>query len=147
MLVHEDHPPDSDLVRLASEGDEAAFSELFDRYFDRIRTFAYRIVLNHENATDIAQESFIKAARQIRTLRDGQSFQSWIYKICSNSSRDHLRSTKTVYRPSSLDLPGTMREIKDCAASYIVNAVPPMTWQNNPSGQRLLLDLLNQTKP
>lgn len=95
MSANEEHSPDSDLVRLAKDGDETAFSELFERYFERIRVFAYRIVLNHENATDIAQESFIKAARQIRTLREGQSFQSWIYKICSNSARDHLRSTKS----------------------------------------------------
>ena len=52
-----------------------------------------------------------------------------------------------VYRPSSLDLPGTLREIKDCTVSYIVNAEPPLAWLENPSGQRFLLDFLNQTTP
>lgn len=92
MLTDEYDPHASFLVRQASSGDEEAFSRLFDLYFDRIRAFAYRITLNYEMAEDVAQESFIRAARHMDGLRDGKAFEAWIFRICGNMAKDHLRS-------------------------------------------------------
>lgn len=87
--------PDDDLsalVQLAGNGDEPAFSELFRRYYDRLRLFAWRIVFDSQAAEDIAQESLIRTARQMHTLRDGRAFEGWIFRITANLARDHLRA-------------------------------------------------------
>lgn len=82
----------SPLVQLAGRGDEAAFSELFRRYYERLRAFAWRIVFDSQAAEDIVQETFIRTARQIHTLRDGRAFEGWLFRITANLSRDHLRA-------------------------------------------------------
>ncbi len=82
----------SPLVHLAGRGDEAAFSELFRRYYERLRAFAWRNVFDSQAAEDIVQETFIRTARQIHTLRDGRAFEGWLFRITANLSRDHLRS-------------------------------------------------------
>jgi RNA polymerase sigma-70 factor (ECF subfamily) len=90
MPTDED-PPDADLAAQAASGDERAFGMLFDRYYDRLRAFAYRIMLEASAAEDVTQESFIKAARGIRSLESNRTFQAWLYRICANTARDALR--------------------------------------------------------
>ena len=79
------------LVHSAGLGDEAAFSVLFTRYYERLRAFAWRMVFDSQAAEDIVQETFIRVARQIHTLRDGRTFDGWLFRIAANLSRDHLR--------------------------------------------------------
>lgn len=82
----------SQLVHLAGRGNEAAFSELFRRYFERLRAFAWRMVFDSQAAEDIVQETFIRTARQMHTLRNGRAFEGWLFRITANLSRDHLRA-------------------------------------------------------
>ena len=52
---------EADLVRHARRGDLAAYDELVKRYQERIYATIYHMTANHEDANDLAQESFIKA--------------------------------------------------------------------------------------
>jgi RNA polymerase sigma-70 factor, ECF subfamily len=88
-------PPDADLAAQAASGDEHAFGLLFDRYYESIRVFAFRIMLDATAAEDVAQESFIRAARAIGGLQDGNTFQAWLYRICTNTARDALRAKRS----------------------------------------------------
>ncbi len=83
----------SPLVHLAGGGDELAFSELFRRYYARLRAFAWRMVFDSQAAEDIVQETFIRTARQMHTLRDGRAFEGWLFRITANLARDHIRTT------------------------------------------------------
>jgi RNA polymerase sigma-70 factor (ECF subfamily) len=94
MSDDEDHPPDADLAAQAASGDEDAFSKLFDRYYSRIRAFAYQILLDYGTAEDVAQETFIRAAKGISSLHDKRTLQVWIYQICANTARDSLRAKR-----------------------------------------------------
>lgn len=94
MSTDED-TPDADLAAQAASGDECAFSMLFDRYYERLRAFAYRIMLDDGAAEDVTQESFIKAARGIHNLEASRTFQAWLYRICTNTARDALRAKRT----------------------------------------------------
>jgi len=80
------------LVHLAGSGDEGAFADLFRRYYERLRLFAWRMVFDSQAAEDIVQETFIRTARQMHTVRDGRAFEGWIFRITANLSRDHLRA-------------------------------------------------------
>ena len=83
---------DANLVHRAIGGEAAAFTTLFERHYPAVREFAYRVVLDGHAADDVAQESFILAARRLGSLRDGQAFAAWLYRIASNAARGHLRA-------------------------------------------------------
>jgi len=89
---------DSLLVQRACAGGEAAFTELFHRYYDRVRAFAFRVVLDYQGADDVAQETFIRAARKLSSMREGQAFAAWVYRITANVARDHLRARQARMR-------------------------------------------------
>ncbi len=85
------HAPDQDLVAVARSGSEAAYRELLDRYQRPVFSLVYRMVRNREQAEDIAQETFVKVFNSIDRYDPKYKFSSWIFKIASNLSIDHLR--------------------------------------------------------
>jgi len=63
-----------------------------------IHAFAYRLCLENGRAQDIAQETFIKAARALGSFRGESSFKSWLYRIATNTSRDLGRKQTREHR-------------------------------------------------
>lgn len=86
---------DSELVRESLQGKEKAFGELVDRYRARIFSFILRMVKNHEEANDVAQEVFVKLYRSLDTYDPSRNFSSWLFKIAQNMAIDHLRKQRT----------------------------------------------------
>jgi len=82
------------LLLRAKDGDSEAFSELFERFYPMIHAFCYRSCLCPAQAQDLAQETFIKAARSIKQCRGGEHWQAWLYRIAVNAVRDWLRQKK-----------------------------------------------------
>jgi RNA polymerase sigma-70 factor (ECF subfamily) len=83
--------PEAQLVSRAQSGDSKSFEVLFDRYYDMIHAFAYRVCLVETEADDIAQETFIRAAKGISTYRGTASFKNWLYRIAHNAFVDWRR--------------------------------------------------------
>ncbi|MFV0338940.1 MAG: RNA polymerase sigma factor, partial [Chthoniobacterales bacterium] len=75
----------------AREGSEEAFEILFQRYFEAVYAFVYRVSLDVGAAEDSAQETFIKAARSLRRFRGDAAFRSWLFQIAMNTTRDWQR--------------------------------------------------------
>jgi RNA polymerase sigma-70 factor (ECF subfamily) len=75
---------ESEWILRASEGDVDAFKNLFDRYYMRLRSVAYGILSNEEDAADVCQEAFFKAYRNLATFRGQSSFYTWMYRIVYN---------------------------------------------------------------
>lgn len=98
---------DSDLVKLTRKGDQKAFKELVQRYQDRAYWVAYNMLRNREEATDIAQEAFLRVYRSLDRFDIKKSFYTWLYQIVANLSIDHLRR-KSVSKSVSLDAVGDM---------------------------------------
>lgn len=63
------------------KGDHTAFAFLVDKYKYMAYTIALKIMDNEADAEDIAQESFIKAYRQIHTFEGKAKFSTWLYTI------------------------------------------------------------------
>ena len=80
--------PETELVRSAQSGDARSFELLFDRYYDMIHAFAYRICLVEAEADDLTQEVFIRAARGLAGFRGTASFKNWLYRIAHNVKVD-----------------------------------------------------------
>ena len=85
---------DTLLVKAAKDGDEDAFSQLYEKYRERVYRIAYRHVRDKEKALDLTQDAFIKAFQSLQRFREDSSFYTWLFRITYNSCIDHLRSAK-----------------------------------------------------
>jgi RNA polymerase sigma-70 factor (ECF subfamily) len=79
------------LVKRTLRGDTYAFDELVKTYQNKVYMLAYRYMGNEDDANDMAQESFIKAFRSLRSFKGDASFGTWIYRITTNVCLDELR--------------------------------------------------------
>jgi RNA polymerase sigma-70 factor (ECF subfamily) len=82
MLVS-DHPLANETitVQAALTGDPDAFAALFHEHHPAIYAYAYRLCLCASDAQDVAQETFIKAARALPGYRPEAPFRHWLYHI------------------------------------------------------------------
>jgi len=87
----EAHHEDEQLVRRVLKGDSASFDEIVRKYQSITYAVAYRFVQNRDDALDIAQEVFVKAFGSLATWKPTGSFKSWLLRIATDRSRDHLR--------------------------------------------------------
>ncbi|HWY76388.1 MAG TPA: sigma-70 family RNA polymerase sigma factor [Verrucomicrobiae bacterium] len=95
---------EASLVRRAREGDMSAYDDLVRRYQERIYATIYHMTSNHEDASDLAQESFIKAYQALHSFKGGSSFYTWIYRIAVNKTINFLKQRKNRAQMSLNDL-------------------------------------------
>ncbi|HTB82623.1 MAG TPA: sigma-70 family RNA polymerase sigma factor [Candidatus Sulfotelmatobacter sp.] len=93
-----------DLVKLARRGDLKAYDELVKRYQERIYATIYHMTSNHEDANDLAQESFIKAFSALKSFKGGSTFYTWLYRIAVNKTINFLKQRKNKYHLSLNDI-------------------------------------------
>lgn len=79
------------LVARARRGDRTAFDALVRGHFAGVYGVLFRLVGNHEDAEDLAQESFVRAYRSLRFFRGEGSFEAWLTRIAVHLARDHQR--------------------------------------------------------
>jgi RNA polymerase sigma-70 factor (ECF subfamily) len=92
------------LVQRSRRGDLEAYDELVRRYQERIYATVYHMTSNHEDANDLAQESFIKAFQALKTFKGGSSFYTWLYRIAVNKTINFLKQRKNRIHMSLNDL-------------------------------------------
>lgn len=81
------------LIQRLKIGDEVAFREFFNHYYERVFFYAYRRVKMREVAEDITQETFLKFVHTLSSfeLKEGYHLDTWIYAIERNTIRDWFR--------------------------------------------------------
>ena len=75
---------EADAIRLAQEGDGAAFERIFRRYSRRVYALCLRMARNKTDAEDLTQEAFLQLFRKIHTFRGESAFSTWLYRVCAN---------------------------------------------------------------
>ena len=90
----ESREEDSMLIKRALAGDQKAFHKLRLKYYDAIFKLINRMIRNHEEVEDLTQEAFIKAFTSLNRFDNQYSFSTWLYKIATNNSIDHIRKKK-----------------------------------------------------
>lgn len=71
-----------------------AFAELVNRYSEQLYWKIRGIVLDHEDANDVLQNTFLKAWRNISEFHGNSKIFTWLYRIAINESLDFLRRKK-----------------------------------------------------
>ena len=73
---------------------EEAFTELVNRYSDKVYRLAYRITGNPDDAEEVLQEVFIILVEKLDTFRQESRFSTWLYRVAANASYMYLRGGK-----------------------------------------------------
>lgn len=86
---------DSELVRAAQQGAgpeaQRAFADLVDRWQRPIHFFLLRMVHHHQDAEDVAADTFVRAWRNRTSLRDPGAFRAWLFRIAARQAASFLR--------------------------------------------------------
>lgn len=86
---------DAELVSRSQQGDVEAFNQLARRWEGALYGFIRRTLGDAEEARDVCQEALVKAYTNIRKLRDGEKFKSWLHYIALNLCRDRFRTARS----------------------------------------------------
>ncbi len=76
---------------------ETGFRLLMQKYQEKIYWHIRRIVLNHEEANDVVQNTFIKVYKNIDRFEGKSKLYTWIYRIATNEAISHKKRSKTMY--------------------------------------------------
>lgn len=110
------------LVVRAQAGDFGAYDDLVRRYQERIYATIYHMTANHDDANDLAQDTFIKAYRALKSFKGDSSFFTWVYRIAVNKTINFLKQRKKRSQMSLNDL--------DCNAEHDPDLVALISEKN-----------------
>ena len=82
---------DSQLVLAVQGQDQAAFAELFDRWFDRVFDVARNITRDDDSAAEVAQDVFLVIWQQVSSLDNPDAFGGWALRIARNRALNRLK--------------------------------------------------------
>jgi len=125
---------DAYLVRRAQEGYLDAYAELVDRYSGLAYRVALRVLGNHHDAEDVAQEALVGAWQQLPNFRAQSTFSTWLYRIVTHRA---LNRVQRQHPSNSLDVIGDVadacagpamrleRDLMKDAVTDAIQALPP----------------------
>ena len=109
------------------ESCRAAFNEVVRLYSEPLYWQIRRIVENHDDASDILQNTFLKAWQSVENFRGDARLSTWLYKIALNESITHLGKER---KRLNISL--------DDEESYLANLIEADEWVD---GDRLAIEL------
>ena len=77
---------DSEIIDHILAGNMAAYAVLVNRYRSMVFTLAYQIILNREDAEEVAQDAFIKSFSALPSFKKQAKFSTWLYRIVVNTA-------------------------------------------------------------
>lgn len=88
---------DTYLATQAKEGDEIAFSQLFDKHYSWVYSKAYRMLGNYQDTEEVTQDVFIKVWQKLNKWDTKQgSFQAWLNTVARNTIIDAIRKRERI---------------------------------------------------
>ncbi len=92
---------EQELIRELQRANNRAFADLVKLYGGMVLNTCYRLVLDKDDAEDIAQEVFVEVFQSISTFRGDSKLSSWLYRVAIAKSLDHIKKMKRAKRLSS----------------------------------------------
>ena len=90
------HLSDKEILSLCKESESQSygFNLLVRKYQERLYFHIRKMVVLHDDADDVLQQTFIKAWKNITLFRGDSQVYTWLYRIASNASIDFLKDKK-----------------------------------------------------
>ncbi len=88
-----DQKGEAEIVIKVLNGDRQAYALLVGEYKNPIYNLTYRMTHNRQDAEDLAQETFLRAYRELHRYNTKKRFFTWLYTISLNLIRNHLKKT------------------------------------------------------
>lgn len=106
----DDKPPatDRELLERCRAGDETAFDDLVLRHQQRAFNIAFQLLHDHEDATEVAQDAFVRIYRSVGDFRGDCEFTTWLHQIVVNLARNKHRWWKRRGKQMSVSLDSTI---------------------------------------
>jgi RNA polymerase sigma-70 factor (ECF subfamily) len=89
-----DHLDDGALVTACLDGRKEAFDVIVARHRRAIYQVCYRFAGNHEDASDLAQETFVRIWRGLGGFKGQSAFSTWLYRIAVNACLNRVQVRK-----------------------------------------------------
>ena len=95
------HPKDEYILSLIGDEKtkERGLSLLIDKYKERIYWHIRRLVVSHEDAQDVMQETFFNACRYVDRFESESRLYTWLYRIATNECIRMFRKNKIIFTP------------------------------------------------
>jgi RNA polymerase sigma factor (sigma-70 family) len=118
------HKPDdgnlAEAIRLAQQGDAAAFEFIYRLHCRRVYSLCLRMVKDPSQAEDLTQEAFMQVFRKLKTFRGDSAFSTWLHRLTFNIVLMRLRKKS----PLTVSIGGTGDQ-DDEAESPAIDASAP----------------------
>lgn len=83
-----------EIVEQLEKDREKGFRMLVNSFMQPVYHHIRRLVVSHDDAQDVAQETFVKVFKSLPSLRDTKSLPSWIMRIATNEALRFLQNEK-----------------------------------------------------
>jgi RNA polymerase sigma-70 factor (ECF subfamily) len=90
---------DAALVAASVAGRREAFDVIVERHRRAVYQVCYRFVGNHEDASDLAQDAFVRAWRGLRNFKGQSALSTWLYRIAVNVCLNRVSAKAAVTEP------------------------------------------------
>ncbi|PIE84323.1 MAG: RNA polymerase subunit sigma-24 [Bacteroidia bacterium] len=134
------------LIERARENDQAAFRELYDKYYNSIYYLVLKMVGKPSDAEDLASEALGKAFRNIHQYVPTYAFSSWLFKIATNKTIDFIRKRRMNFVDYDLIPQGSGEHGNGTMASFTLDEDPEKLMVQQQTKERLW-ELVDRLKP
>jgi RNA polymerase sigma-70 factor (ECF subfamily) len=90
------NPTDAELVEACLAGHREAFDTIVERHRRQVYQLCFRFVGNHEDASDLAQDVFVRAYRGLHRFKGHASLGTWLYRIGVNVCLNKVTARRVV---------------------------------------------------
>jgi RNA polymerase sigma-70 factor (ECF subfamily) len=109
---------DAALVAAFLGGRRAAFDLIVERHRRQVYQVCYRFAGNHEDASDLAQDVFIKAFKGLRRFKGQSALSTWLYRVAVNTCLNRAALRRPISEPLDAG-----RQVDDRAADPLQSLV------------------------
>ena len=96
-------PTDAELVEACLAGRRDAFDAIVERHQRAVYQLCFRFVGNHEDASDLTQDVFVRAYRGLHRFNGRSSLSTWLYRIAVNVSLNKVTARAIAFAPIATD--------------------------------------------
>ena len=89
---------DNDLVVLASQGDQQAFKQLYQRHHCRVYAMCFRLCHSASQAEEVTQNCFVRLWQKLPLFKGESLFTTWLHRLCVRQAINDLKAQQTFWQ-------------------------------------------------